>query len=420
MQHRNPQKQLIELEHQVAILTRLSEVSTVLNSTIRLQPLLASIMNIAAEITNAEAASVLLLEHKSNTLRFAATTTEGGSGASLIGQEVPLDNSIAGTVLRERKVLVVNDVRQDPRHYRKIDDSNAFQTRSVLGVPLTSRNRVIGVLEAINRRKLPWTAEDVHYLSILAAQAAVAIDGAQLVNRLRKANKELAKLDQLKNDFIAVASHELRTPLGVILGYASFLQEGDNPEVNDLASKVVGSALQLRRIIEDLTNLRYLQTDETDLVRQTLLLDELVYELLADVRGLADAKGHRLDVQIVPGIRISVDRGWMGMAISNLLMNAIRFTPDGGAITIKGEINNRREAALSVQDNGIGLEPDQLERIFEKFYQVEDPMTRHHGGLGVGLSIAQGLVQAHGGRIWADSPGLNQGTTFTITLPLAP
>ncbi|MCA9909919.1 MAG: GAF domain-containing protein, partial [Anaerolineae bacterium] len=152
MQSRNPQKQLIELEHQVAILTRLSEVSTVLNSTIRLQPLLASIMNIAADITNAEAASVLLLEHKSNTLRFAATTTEGGSGASLIGQEVPLNNSIAGTVLRVRKVLVVNDVRQDPRHYRKIDDSTAFQTRSVLGVPLTSKNRVIGVLEAINRR----------------------------------------------------------------------------------------------------------------------------------------------------------------------------------------------------------------------------------------------------------------------------
>ncbi|MBE0688858.1 MAG: GAF domain-containing sensor histidine kinase [Anaerolineae bacterium] len=420
MQHRNPQKKLIDLEHQVAILTRLSEVSTVLNSTMRLRPLLASIMDIAADITNAEAASVLLWERKSNTLRFAATTTEGGSGTSLIGQVVPLDHSIAGTVLRERTVLVVNDVRQDPRHYRKIDDSTAFQTRSVLGVPMTSKNRVIGVLEAINRRKLPWTANDVHYLSILAAQAAVAIEGTQLVTRLRRANEELATLDQLKNDFIAVASHELRTPLGIIMGYASFLQESGNPEVNDLASKVVNSALQLRRIIEDLTNLRYLQTDETDLVRQTTTLDELVNELMADVRGLAEAKGHRVELQIVPGIRISVDRGWMSMAINNLLLNAIRFTPDGGVITVTGEITGQREAGLSVRDNGMGIEKEELDKIFEKFYQIEDHMTRHHGGLGVGLSIAQGLVEAHGGRIWADSPGLNQGATFTIALPLAP
>jgi len=420
MQHKNPQKKLIDLEHQVTILTRLSEVSTVLNSTMRLQPLLASIMDIAADITNAEAASVLLWERKSNTLRFAATTTEGGSGTSLIGQVVPLDNSIAGTVLRERTVLVVNDVRQDPRHYRKIDDSTAFQTRSVLGVPMTSKNRVIGVLEAINRRKLPWTTDDVRYLSILAAQAAVAIEGAQLVTRLRRANTDLAKLDQLKNDFIAVASHELRTPLGIIMGYASFLQEGDNPEVNDLASKVVNSALQLRRIIEDLTNLRYLQTDSTDLVRQTTTLDELVNELMADVLSLAEAKGHKVDVQIVPGIRISVDRGWMSMAISNLLLNAIRFTPDGGVITVRGEITSLREAMLSVRDNGIGIAHDELDKIFDKFYQVEDHMTRHHGGLGVGLSIAQGLVEAHGGRIWAESAGLNKGATFTIALPLAP
>ena len=93
---------------------------------------------------------------------------------------------------------------------------------------------------------------------------------------------------------------------------------------------------------------------------------------------------------------------------------------NGKVITVRGEITSQREAMLSVRDNCIGIAPDELEKIFDKFYQVEDHMTRHHGGLGVGLSIAQGLVEAHGGRIWAESAGLNKGATFTITLPLAP
>ncbi len=412
------QKHLIELEHRVAILTRLAELSAVLNSTMRLKPLLAHIMDAAAQITNAEAASVLLLDRKSGTLRFAATTTAGGSGQRILGQEVPLDRSIAGTVLRENRVVAVNDVRQDTRHYRQMDESNAFQTRSVIGVPLTSKNRVIGVLEAINRRKLPWTQDDVHYLSILAAQAAVAIETTQLVGRLRRANEDLAQLDQLKNDFIAIASHELRTPLGVILGYASFLQETDDPEVNQHASKVVSSALQLRRIIEDLTNLRYLQASETELTRQVTPLNELFADLLADIRSLAEAKGHRLSVECDPVLRVNVDRVRLGMAISNILVNAIRFTPDGGDIALRARARDDHTVLISVQDNGIGLTKDQTERIFDKFYQAEDHMVRHHGGLGIGLSIARALVKAHGGRIWAESPGLNRGTTLSILLPM--
>jgi signal transduction histidine kinase len=416
MPTQNPQKQLIELEHRIAILTRLANISTVLNSTLRLKPLLGHIMDAAAEITNAEAASVLLLERRSQKLRFAATTTSVGT--NLIGTVVPLEGSIAGSVVRQQQIVVVNDVRQEPGHYRKPDEDNAFQTRSILAVPMTSKNRIIGVIEAINRRKLPWTEDDVRYLSILAAQAAVAIEATQLVNRLERVNEELEQLDNLKNDFIAIASHELRTPLGVILGYASFLQETGDEEVNEHASKVVNSALQLRRIIEDLTNLRYLQQNEAELTKQTTVLDEMVNEIIADIRELIEAKGHRLQVDLMPGIRVSVDRIRMGMAISNILVNAIRFTPDGGTIAIRAEMTPAREAVLHIKDNGVGIAPDQIDKIFDKFYQVEDHMVRHHGGLGIGLSISKALIQAHGGRIWADSPGVNQGSTFSIALPL--
>lgn len=402
------------LERKVQILTRLAEISANLNSTIKLKPLLTNIMDATVEITDSEAASVLLWDQKSNELRFAATTT--GGSANLLGKPVPLEGSIAGTVLRENRTVMANNVELDPRHYTGVDEQIEFQTRSVLGVPMTSKNRLIGVLEAVNKRQPPWTDDDCQYASTLAAQAAVAIEGAQLVAQLQKANEELSQLDKLKNDFIAIASHELRTPLGVILGYATFLQETTDAEVSDHAAKVVSSALQLRRIIEDLTNLRYLQSGEADLQREPLAIADLLREVEHDIRALAGATRHDLRFLPAPDAKLFADRARLGMAIGNVVNNAIRFTPEGGRIVVQAEVRPRH-VYITITDNGIGFEPEQAEKIFEKFYQVEDHMTRRHGGLGIGLSITRGLIEAHGGRIWAQSPGTNQGATFTIIMP---
>lgn len=407
-----------ELERKVAILSRLAETSAVLNSTMRLKPLLSSIMDTAAEIVNAEAASVLLWDYKKQELVFAATTTGDSNGQALIGKQVPLEGSIAGAVMRENRIVAVDNIRSTTGHYSKIDEQIAFQTRSVLGVPMRSRNRIIGVLEAVNRRESPWSEDDGHYLSVLAAQAAVAIEGAQLVTQLQLANEELNQLDKLKSDFIAIASHELRTPLGVILGYASFLQDTDDPQVREHASKMVNSAMHLRRIIEDLTNLRYLEQSALELNREELSLNTFLNELVTEIQSLAEAKRHELVLYpLKPDVRVSADRIRMGMAIGNVLNNAIRFTPDGGKITVYVE-NRAREVWVMVTDTGIGLAKDQLERVFERFYQIEDHMTRINGGLGIGLSIARALVEAHGGRLWASSPGLSQGSTFTVAIPL--
>lgn len=408
-----------ELERKVAVMTRLAETSAVLNSTLRLKPLLSVIMDTAAEIVEAEAASVLLWDSKNRELRFAATTTSA-AGQSVIGKLVPLEGSIAGSVMLENRVVVVNNTRLDARHYSKVDEATSFQTRSVLGVPMRSKNRLIGVLEAVNKRSSPWTTDDSHNLSILAAQAAVAIEGAQLVAQLQKANDELSQLDKLKSDFIAIASHELRTPLGVILGYASFLQEADDEEVRSHASKMVNSALQLQRIIEDLTNLRYLEQNSGALHLEEVPLNDLLNDATQEIRSLAEAK--RQNLRVVPAplqTRVHVDRIRMGMVLTNVLNNAIRFTPEGGDILVQTELRGLREAWVTVTDSGIGLLPEHFERIFERFYQVEDHMTRVNGGLGIGLSIARALAEAHNGRVWATSPGLNQGTTFTIAMPLA-
>jgi signal transduction histidine kinase len=405
------------LEHKVSILTRLAETTVVLNSSRKLKTLLSDLMNTAAEIVGAEGASVLLWDARHNELRFAATTT-GDASQSLIGRPVPLEGSLAGAIWREQRTLMVEDTGTDPRHYRQVDQSIAFQTRSLLGVPMRSKQRVIGVLEAVNKRTPPWNKDDARYLEILAAQAAVAIEGAQMLAALQKANDELAHVDKLKSDFIALASHELRTPLGVILGYATFLQENEDTGVRGLADKVVDSALQLRRIIEDLTNLRFLEQQDGELHLSQVPLRLFVDEAVADARVMANANSSQLFVGPLPDLDLTIDRMRLGRALNNMLINAIRFTPHGGEIGVEAEVRGR-ELWLKVRDNGIGIAPENLDRIFERFLQVEEHMTRQYGGMGIGLSIARGLVEAHGGRLWATSPGLNQGSTFIMALPLS-
>jgi signal transduction histidine kinase len=406
-------------EHKVAILTRLAGISAILNSTLQLKPLLEFLMDAAAEITDTEAASVLLWDDQREELYIAATTTHSAALA-LVGQSVPLNGSIAGEVVRALDVIQIDDATQDPRHYGGLDASSGFQTCSILGVPLTARDRVIGVLEVLNKRQLPWTEDDRFYLSILAAQAAVAIESAQLVEKLKKANMELNELDKLKNDFIAIASHELRTPLAVILGYASFLKSTSDGVVNEHATKVMNSALQLRRIIEDMTNLRYLKQREAEIKPDYVSLDVLITEAVNDVLSLSEAKGHILEIKPIPdNVRLHVDPIRVKMALTNILNNAVRFTPPGGHITVRAETHGPDEAWVVVQDNGIGLSADQIERVFDEFYQVEDHMTRRHGGMGIGLSIARALIEAHNGQIWASSLGLGHGAAFTLTLPLA-
>ncbi|MBZ0298127.1 MAG: GAF domain-containing protein [Anaerolineae bacterium] len=403
----------------IAILTHLAEMSVVLNSTLQLKPLLSFLMDTAADITDAEAASVLLWDHNRNELYFAATTTSTAE-LNLLGQPVPLENSIAGATMRTQAIVRVDDVHEDPRHYRKLDATRGFQTRSILAVPLTAKDRPIGVLEVLNKHRLPWTEDDENYLSILAAQSAVAIESARLVEKLRQANKELNELDKLKNDFIAVASHELRTPLAVILGYASFLKELSDGEVNEHATKVMNSALQLRRIIEDMTNLRYLKEGEAEIRRARVPLEGLIQEAAGDTRSLGDAKAHELTIGPVPDEATAyVDPIRITMALTNVLNNAMTFTPPGGVIRVETELHSSTEVWITVTDDGIGILPDQMERIFEPFYQVEDHMTRRHGGIGIGLSIARALVEANGGRIWASSPGPGLGATITLALPLA-
>jgi signal transduction histidine kinase len=409
---------IAEREQEIHKLNRLVEVSLVINSTLDLRSLLTLIMDCAAEITNAESASVMLYDRNTNELHFVASTTSNPVTQDLLRIPVPLEGSIAGAILLENRAIALDDVSTDSRHYRQTDDQSGFNTRSLMGVPMCFKDQTIGVLESVNKKEGGWTDQDQRYMLILAAQSAVAIQNVRLVQQLQRAYDELNKLDTLKTDFIAIASHELRTPLSVILGYATFLKEDAQGAVGEHATAVLNSALRMRNLIEDLTNLRYLKMGEAELMREHIPLAAIFQAAYSDVESLAEAKGHTLrvnrpDMQIV----IVADRIKLGMALTNLLNNAIKFTPSGGEITLSYQ-RKAQAVWIMVKDTGIGIPQDQLTAIFEEFHQVEDHMTRRHGGMGLGLSIAKAVVEAHGGRIWAESEGLHHGSTFYINLPL--
>ncbi len=405
------------LVRRAATLSRLVEISLILNSTLALDDLLQRIIEAAAELAGSEAASLLLKNPNTNDLYFAASSR--GGAAALIGQPVPLEGSLAGAILQENRPIAIDDVSQDPRHYHKMDEQTHFHTRSLLGVPMRIKDRVVGVLEAVNKIDGAWTAEDQETLCVLAAQAAVAIENARLVADLQAANKELSQVDKLKSDFIAIASHELRTPLGVILGYASFLKEDAQGEASEHADAVLRSALRLRTLIEDMVNLRYLKLGKSELRLEDVPVARALDLARRDVEDLAHAKGQQLVVhQPDSALVVRADPALLDMALGNILNNAVKFTPSGGRIIVD-VVRRPAEAWITVRDTGVGIPADQVEAIFQEFYQVEDPLVRRQGGMGLGLSIARAVAEAHGGRLWAESPGPDQGSTFYLCLPLA-
>jgi signal transduction histidine kinase len=404
------------LERRVAVLERILRISQILTSTLQLEPLLQTITQSAIELTDTAASSIMLVDKNTGELHFEAVS--GSKREKVKRVTVPLEGSIAGWIVREGKPLLIPDVRQDARFYTQVDETTDFETRSILGVPLQVRGKVIGVLEALNKTGDGiFTQDDVHTLSTLAAHAAIAIENARLVTEIQKAYEELSELDRLKSEFVAIASHELQTPLTVILGYASFLKEDATGAASEQADVVLQSALRLRSLIDDMVNLRHVETGGAELELEQLSLHELVTTITGEFASLAEARKQNVSIKLAsqPPM-VEADRQKLRLVLANLLSNAIKFTPEGGRIQVAVETKGN-EVWVSIRDTGIGIPPRKQERIFDRFYQVEPSLTRRFEGMGLGLSIAKGMIELHGGRIWVESVE-GMGSSFTFALPL--
>jgi signal transduction histidine kinase len=404
------------LERRIANLERIVKVSQLLNTTLSLEPLLKIITQSAMELTGTEACSIMLLDKQTGELRFAAAT--GGKKEEIEKIPVPLDRSVGGWVVRNGKPLLIRDAKKDPRFYRQVDELTDFETRSILAVPMQLRQTVIGVMEVLNKvGGGDFTQDDIQIASTLAAQAAIAIENARLLEELQRAYEDLAELDRLKSEFVAIASHELRTPLAVILGYASFLRKDVEGTAGEQLDMVLQSAMRLRSIIDDMVNLRHVETGEAQLELEVFSLRDLVEKTLQEFEALAEAKHQDLCTALDEGqLMIEADRQKIYLVLANLLSNAVKFTPQGGRIHLSVE-QKGEEMWVVVMDTGVGIPQRQIHRVFDRFYQVEPSLTRHFEGMGLGLSIVKDLIELHGGRIWVDSVE-RMGSRFTFAIPV--
>ena len=404
-----------DLKETVARLRRLVDLGTTLNSTLNLNDLLKLIIQTAADVLECEATSILLYDEQRSSLFFAAATGEDADKLSEI--PVPIDNSLAGTIFTTKEPLILNRIEGDPRHNAQASEHVGFQAKSLLGVPLRIRDKTIGVLEALNKKVGSFSDADKNLLVVVASHAAVAIHNAQLVKALKKAYEDVTKADQLKSNFLALASHELRTPLGIIIGYATFLREESEGQNSEHAEQVLNAAMQMRTLLEDMNNLTMLEADTSSVAVNKILLQDILEGIADEVKELAQIKRQTIafDFPEEP-LKMMLDEKKFRAAVVNLFHNAIRFSPEKGEVIV-GAQREKESVIIWVKDHGIGIPKKELEDIFKKFYQVESPNVRRYGGMGIGLTIAQGLVKEQAGRLWAEGEGEGKGATFKIMLP---
>jgi signal transduction histidine kinase/ActR/RegA family two-component response regulator len=307
-------------------------------------------------------------------------------------------------------------IAEDPDHLHRL---RALAFRSMMIVPIVVGEQTLGTLHfltgASGRR---YGVEDVRVAEDLAHQVALAVDNVRLRRQLRKVEAAAEAASRAKDDFLAMLSHEMRSPLGAITIWASLLRMGKLPKVKMARAieAIDRQASILSRFIEELLDMSRIVGGKLALDVRSVDLAAVAESALDTVRGAADAKELRLEMQIDSSERVPGDSTRLQQVISNLLSNAVKFSARGGRVLLSVAAEGSH-AVITVRDVGEGIGSDFLPHVFERFRQASEKGARVHGGLGLGLAIVREIVELHHGTVNAESAGRGQGSTFTVTLP---
>jgi GAF domain-containing protein len=334
------------------------------------------------------------------------------------------DDNPNSQVVRSRSPLILDDA---PTAYGEFLSEPHLQvgTRSWMGVPLIFGDRMIGLLVLDKREPAFYTPEHARLALAFAGQAAIAIENARLYRQLEeqsaelsRAFQELSELDRLRGEVIQNVNHELRTPLTLIQGYADLLLSGDLGQLSmkqrSALEVVYDRTITLAQLVHNLTALRLLSGESV--ASAPLQIQDVVRHCVAMYSRPASRVGIKVETDLperLPPILGSRDQ--LTLVFSQLLDNAIKFSPDGGTIRVHAW-HNDHQVQVAVRDEGIGIAPGHLHRIFGRFYQVDGSTTRRFSGLGIGLALVWEIVEAHGGSVTVESAPA-KGSTFTVILP---
>ena len=379
---------------------RLIEISRDLASTLDLDTLLDDIVHASADITHAEAASILLYDDTARQLYFQVATNI--DGPTMRGLIVPLDKSIAGWIVTNRKSVRIDDAHKDERHFSDVEQTIGYETKSLLGIPLITKNKVVGVLEVLNKKRGRFTDPDESMLTVLGAQAAVAIENARLFQQ---------------SDLIAQFVHELRTPLAS-LSTATYLllrPEMSREQRDQIVNNIHSETLRLNSLASSFLDLARLESGRVQFRKTRFSVADLIYESSDVMTSKAQETSIQIRVE-VPGDMplMEADRDKIKQVLLNLLSNAIKYNRPNGSVIVTANFSETEES-ITIQDTGLGIPEEAIPHLFEKFYRVRE----HEGkvaGTGLGLSISKQIIQGHNGRIEVKSK-MGVGTSFTIHLP---
>jgi signal transduction histidine kinase len=398
-------------------LERLIQASRHLGASLELDSLLKSVIEAACDLTGSQASTILLYEEETDLLKFVAGSQTDPEVIKRI--RVPLEQSVAGKVYTQNIPMVIENARGNPLVFRDIERAMGIKIVSLLAVPMVFHGEPIGVIETINKNcGAAYTQDDTSLLETLALQASVSILSTLMLDEMNRAYEELAESERKKTDFIAIASHELRTPLGLILGYATDLCENcQDASIQPQLEIIARSANRLKKIIEDFSNVSSSQGGKKGVIHRKLNITQLIKNVMTSFRKTGQQKRISLTTRLPhDDLWMEGDAEKLSLALGNLVENAVTFTNPGGHVMITAE-QLPGYLRISVVDNGIGIPAKDLGRVFERFYQVENHLTRRHGGMGLGLSVAKAMIELHHGQIWAESVE-GKGSNFSCLVPV--
>lgn len=451
------QSRLLSLSYQVEqnrrqLAESLQEIGRVLSSSLDLRQVPGRILN---ELDNVVAyeRGLVLLKNENHLESIAQRGFPADERAKNF--KIPIQtgrHDIFQQLVQTGEPVIVDDVIAQPG-WRQVEWLPVH--RSWLGVPLIAQDQVIGMISLTRSEKNAFNTDDATLVLAFAGQAAIALENARLYDHITQFNNELErmvnqrtqelneayqvleKIDKTKSDFIHISGHELRTPITVIKGYAQLLKVNpklkNDTDIEGILDGIESGMDRLHQIVNSMLDVARIDSDSLLVRREAVGVAMVVKQLAAKFKP--DLKQRRLSLTLIDLHElppIHGDPNLLTKVFYCLIINAIQYTPDGGSITVAGQLSSSDSTEwveITVADTGIGIDPDHLELIFEKFYQTgrlalhSSGYTKFKaGGPGLGLAIARGIIEAHQGQIWAESPGHDEercpGSKFRVRLPL--
>ncbi|MEC4816252.1 MAG: PAS domain-containing sensor histidine kinase [Scytonema sp. PMC 1069.18] len=370
---------------------------------------------------------------------------------------------ICGTVAQERRFIALENVQE--LSDEKTEFIRSIGIKSYYSYPLIAQGQLLGTLAFGSQTRIKFSQNEMGMMQAVCDQIAIAVERARLIASLQQQTEQLREANRMKDEFLAILSHELRSPLNAILGWAQLLrsrQKLDENQITKALETIERNAKAQKQLVEDLLDISRMIRGQLRLNIRTCNLVPVINAAIETVRFAAEAKELNLKFHLVdseinqtnnreendkndnklasPKFSIAADAERIQQVIWNLLSNAIKFTPKGGQVDVRISMVNQEEAQtqrhknneelfphlpslhfpyvqIQVSDTGIGISPDFLPFVFDRFRQADSSTTRSYGGLGLGLAIVRHIVELHGGTVDVDSPGVGQGATFTVQLP---